>query len=315
MNSKETYSLASTIKLNNGISMPRIHLGVYMTSGNETSKAVTHALEAGYRGFDSAEWYANEREVGSAITSYLSSSANKDIRLRREDIWFTTKLKTNSSYDATRKAIKRSLQRSGLEYLDLYLLHSPYGGREKRRECWRAVEDAIEEGVVRCGGVSNFGVRHVSFPQYSPSCSITLQWIGGILTMILQLQELLDSKPRIVPAVNQIEVHPFNTQEAITSFCHEHNIVIEAYAPLARALRMRHPKIVELSKKYNCEPAQLLVRWSLQKGYVPLPKSVQKGRIVSNAKVEGFEIEEEDMKVLDGLDEHLVTDWDPTDAD
>jgi diketogulonate reductase-like aldo/keto reductase len=89
---------------------------------------------------------------------------NKDIRLRREDIWFTTKLKTNSSYDATRKAIKRSLQRSGLEYLDLYLLHSPYGGREKRRECWRAVEDAIEEGVVRCGGVSNFGVRHVSFP-------------------------------------------------------------------------------------------------------------------------------------------------------
>ncbi|KAE9375067.1 Aldo/keto reductase [Stipitochalara longipes BDJ] len=286
---KETYSLASTIKLNNGISMPRIHLGVYMTSGHETSSAVTHALEAGYRGFDSAEWYANEREVGSAITSYLTSSANKDIGLKREDVWFTTKLKTNSSYDATRKAIKRSLQRSGLEYLDLYLLHSPYGGKEKRRECWRAVADAIEEGVVRSGGVSNFGVRH--------------------------LQELLDSKPRIIPAVNQIEVHPFNTQEDITSFCHDHKIVIEAYAPLARALRMRHPKIVELSKKYKCEPAQLMVRWSLQKGYVPLPKSVQKGRIVSNAKVEGFEIEEEDMKVLDGLDEHLVTDWDPTDAD
>ena len=158
---KETYSLASTIKLNNGILMPRIHLGVYMTSGNETSRAVTHALEAGYRGFDSAEWYANEREVGSAITSYLSSSVNKN-GLRREDVWFTTKLKTNSSYDATKKAIKRSLQKSGLEYLDLYLLHSPYGGREKRRECWTAVEDAIEEGLVRCGGVSNFGVRHVS---------------------------------------------------------------------------------------------------------------------------------------------------------
>jgi diketogulonate reductase-like aldo/keto reductase len=136
-----------------------------------------------------------------------------------------------------------------------------------------------------------------------------------LLMIVLKLQELLDSKPRIVPAVNQIEVHPFNTRNDITSFCREHNIVVEAYAPLARALRMKHSKIVELSKKYKCEPAQLLVRWSLQKGYVPLPKSVKRERIVSNAKVEGFEIEEGDMKVLDGLDEYLVTDWDPTDAD
>jgi diketogulonate reductase-like aldo/keto reductase len=136
-----------------------------------------------------------------------------------------------------------------------------------------------------------------------------------LLTTILKLQELLDSKPRVIPTVNQIEVHPFNTRTDITSFCREHNIVVEAYAPLARALRMKHPKIVELSKKYKCEPAQLLVRWSLQKGYVPLPKSVKKERIISNANVEAFEIEEGDMKVLDGLDEYLVTDWDPTDAD
>lgn len=131
-----------------------------MTSGRETSRAVTHALEAGYRGFDSAEWYANEREVGDAILEYLS--ANKDGGVKREDIWFTTKLKTNSSYNATRKAITESIRKSGLGYLDLYLLHSPYGGKRKRLECWRAVEDAIEEGVVRAGGVSNFGVRHVS---------------------------------------------------------------------------------------------------------------------------------------------------------
>lgn len=162
MASSSNYSLASTIKLNNGLEMPRIHLGVYMTSGSETSRAVTHALSAGYRAFDSAEWYANEREVGSAINSYLSSSANDGIGLQRQEVWFTTKLKTNSSYDATTKAIKRSLERSKLAYLDLYLLHSPYGGKEKRLECWRAVEDAIEEGVVRAGGVSNFGVRHVS---------------------------------------------------------------------------------------------------------------------------------------------------------
>jgi diketogulonate reductase-like aldo/keto reductase len=114
--------------------------------------------------------------------------------------------------------------------------------------------------------------------------------------------------------VNQIEVHPFNTQPAIISFCQKHNIVIEAYAPLARAMRMRHPVIVELAGKYERSPAQLMVRWSLQHGYVPLPKSSSKERIVSNADVGGFEIGEEDMVTLDKLDERLVTDWDPTDA-
>ena len=114
---------------------------------------------------DSAEWYENEAEVGSSISAYLKAHGGK-----REDVWFTTKLKTNSSYDATRKAIKKSIQRSGLGYLDLYLLHSPYGGKEKRLECWKAVEDAIDEGEVRVGGVSNYGVKHVSTaPSISPS--------------------------------------------------------------------------------------------------------------------------------------------------
>lgn len=130
-----------------------------------------------------------------------------------------------------------------------------------------------------------------------------------------KLQELLDSKPRIIPAVNQIEVHPFNTRTDITSFCQSNEIVVEAYAPLARALRMKHPKIVALSEKYSCSPAQLLVKWSLQHGYVPLPKSVTKERIVSNGDVDGFEIDDQDLKEMDGLDEYLVTDWDPTDAD
>jgi diketogulonate reductase-like aldo/keto reductase len=130
-----------------------------------------------------------------------------------------------------------------------------------------------------------------------------------------QLQELLDTNPSIIPAVNQIEVHPFNTRTDITSFCKGKGIVVEAYAPLARAMRMKHPKIVELSKKYSCTPAQLMVRWSLQHGYVPLPKSVTMHRIAENGHIEGFEIEEDDMKAIDKLDEYLVTDWDPTDAD
>lgn len=166
MNSS-TYSLASTIKLNNGLHMPRIHLGVYLTSGKETESAVNHALDAGYRGFDSAEWYANEREVGRAIGNFLSK--HEDVR--RSDIWFTTKLKSNSSYDATRKAIRESLRKSGLDHIDLFLLHSPYGGKAKRLECWRAVEDAIDDGEVKAGGVSNFGIKHVcsSFFQKTPS--------------------------------------------------------------------------------------------------------------------------------------------------
>ncbi|KAF5871190.1 putative aldo-keto protein [Botrytis fragariae] len=278
-------SLSKTIALNNGVQMPRIHLGVYMTSGRETETAVSNALAAGYLAIDSAEWYANESQVGSAINKYLNANQN----VKREDLWFTTKLKTNTSYDATRKAVKDSLKRSGLDYIDLYLLHSPYGGKKRRLECWRAVEDAIADGEVRAGGVSNYGVKH--------------------------LQEILDSKPRMIPAVNQIEVHPFNTRTDITSFCQSNGIVVEAYAPLARALRMKHPKIVSLSKKYSCSPAQLLVKWSLQHGYVPLPKSVTKERIISNGDVDGFEIEDGDVKEMDGLDEYLVTDWDPTDAD
>ena len=146
--------------------MPRIHLGVYETSGNSTKKAVTYALEAGYRAIDSAEWYENEAEVGSAIKTFLSSNPKKG-DLKREDIWFTTKLRTNNSYDATRKEVKESLRKSGLGYLDLYLLHSPLGGKRRRLECWRAVEDAIEDGEVRCGGVSNFGVGHVCFRFFS----------------------------------------------------------------------------------------------------------------------------------------------------
>ena len=128
-----------------------------MTSGRETSSMVTHALSAGYRAVDSAEWYANEKEVGASILGFC-----KEKGLGREEVWFTTKLKDNRGYEETRRKIRESIGRSGLGYVDLYLLHSPYGGQQKRRECWRAVEDAISEGEVRVGGVSNFGVRHVS---------------------------------------------------------------------------------------------------------------------------------------------------------
>ncbi|KAI7568675.1 Aldo/keto reductase [Hortaea werneckii] len=279
------FSLATHVTLNNGLTMPQIQLGVYLMSSSEASQAVKYALDAGYRAIDSAQMYHNEREVGHAILDYL----NTHPELKREDIHYTTKLASNGTYDRARASIKKSVKECGLGYIDLFLLHSPYGGKQARLESWRAVEDAIRDGEVRSGGVSNFGEKHIT--------------------------ELLTSTPRIKPAVNQIELHPFNPHPALTALCTSHSIRLEAYAPLARALRMTHPTIVALSKKYACTPAQLLVRWSCQMGFVPLPKSVRRERIEENAMVSGFEIAEEDMRELGGLDEGLVTDWDPLDAD
>ena len=153
----QSYSLASRIKLNNGLTMPQIHLGVYLMSGSEASRAVGYALDAGYRAFDSAQMYHNERQVGRAILDYLKQHPE----LKREDIHYTSKLASNSNYDQARKSITQSVKECGLGYIDLFLLHSPYGGKQKRLESWRAVEDAINDGEVKIGGVSNFGEKHV----------------------------------------------------------------------------------------------------------------------------------------------------------
>jgi len=283
-----TYTLATRLTLANGKTIPQIQLGLYMMSGREVTKAVPWALAAGYRGFDCAQMYRNEREAGKAIRDFLASGENSQ-GLTREDIFYTTKLASNStSYDAVRKSIKQSVDVSGLGYVDLFLLHSPYGGKEARLTSWKAVEDAIDAGEVKMGGISNYGAAHI--------------------------EELMASKPRIAPVVNQIEVHPFNTQTHIRETCAKHNIAIEAYAPLARGMRMKHPKILELSKKYGCTPAQLFVRWSLDHNMITLPKSVRRDRLIENADVSGFEISKEDLAAMDALDEHLVTDWDPTEA-
>ena len=210
-------------------------------------------------------------------------------------------------YDATRRHIKQSAKELGLEGpIDLYLLHSPSGGRQKRILCWRAVEDAIAEGEVRCGAVINFGVNHVCLRIFNS------RTLSSILTRFEQLRALLNLNPKVIPAVNQIELHPFNTQNEIVNFCEEKGIVLQAYSPLVRGERAKHPKISELSEKYGCTCTQLLVRWSLQRGFVLLPKSVKRERIEQNADVGGFEIDEVDMKTLDELDEDLHTDWDPT---
>ena len=160
-----TFSLTSRKSLPNtaSLSIPHIHLGVYLTSGRETRQAVQHALEAGYRAFDSAQMYANEREVGSTILAYLKDHPE----LKREDIHYTSKLAENErSSEAVRESIRESVRECGLGYIDLFLLHSPYGGKEARLNSWRALEDAVLEGEVRIPGVSNYGEKHVSLESH-----------------------------------------------------------------------------------------------------------------------------------------------------
>lgn len=271
----------SFMKLNDGNSIPVLGLGVYQTPpGDVTYEAVKEALQAGYRHIDSAAFYGNEADVGRAV---------RDSGLPREDLFITTKLWSmdlrGDGYDYAIKKAENSLKQLGT-YIDLYLVHSPHHPKE-RLNIWRALEDLKQSGKVRSIGVSNYGIHH--------------------------LEELLNLKTtRVVPAVNQVELHPFLQREKLVEFCFSKGICVQAYSPLAKAKRMNHPTLLELERKYKKTPAQLMIRWGLQKGYVSLPKSQRAERIRENSSIFDFEISEEDMKVLDLLDIQLTTGWDPT---
>jgi diketogulonate reductase-like aldo/keto reductase len=312
---------------------------VYLTSGQETVQAVRWALDAGYRGFDSAQMYRHEREVGKSIMSWLSDETSSTEKLKCEDIFFTSKPASNTNYEAARKSITQSVPTCGLGYIDLFLLHSPYGGQNSRLASWKAVEDAIADGEVMVGGVSNYGVGRLeelraAKPRVTPVVNqyvyplrrdavtefrhavLSCSWpMCGHVLLISTQQFQIVITDWAANSCDRIEVHPLNTQTNITSFCKQNGILVEAYAPLARALRMKHPTIVSLSNMYLYTPAQLMIRWSLRHGYIPLPKSVTKGRIEPNREISPFEIDHVDMKTMDGPDEYLVADWDPVDVE
>ena len=266
-----------TMGLRDGDPIPVIGLGVYQTApGEETQRAVLDALAAGYRHIDTARIYDNEKDVGIAL---------KKSELSRQDFFVTTKVwNTDHGYDKTQKACDASLKKLGLEYVDLYLVHWPVA--KLRKDTWRAMIELKKAGKARAIGVSNYMVKH--------------------------LEELLETA--VVPEVNQIELHPFLYPKDVTDFCAEHDIVVEAYSPLTRGERIEHPAITKVAKKLGRTNAQVLVKWGLQHGWVSLPKSKRKERIVENAEVFDFEISSEDMRDLDALNEGLHTSWDPTEA-
>jgi diketogulonate reductase-like aldo/keto reductase len=267
-----------TVKLASGVDIPALGLGVYQLGpGEPTRAAVRHALEIGYRHVDTARIYGNEEDVGRALA---------ESGVPRGEVFVTTKLwNSDHGYAKTLRACDASLERLGLEYLDLYLIHWPVA--RLRDDTWRAMVDLRARGKVRAIGVSNYTVRH--------------------------LEELLAWSDD-VPDVNQIELHPFLFPRDIVDLCATKGIAVEAYSPLTRGHRLADPAIAAIASALGRTPAQILIRWGLQHGFVSLPKSARAARIEENVKVFDFEIPPEQMARLDALDEGLHTCWDPSDA-
>jgi methylglyoxal/glyoxal reductase len=271
------FTINSSIRLNNEVEMPRLGLGVYQSPpGRITQRVVRYALNIGYRHIDTAYIYGNESDVGKAV---LESG------ISREEVFVTTKLWNTDQvgYDYAIKACKQSLQRLGLKYIDLYLIHWPvHGGVNNNSiKIWKAMVHLLREGKARAIGVSNFSID--------------------------DLKQILNNSD-VLPAVNQVEFHPFLYQTDLLSFCERNSIQLEAYSPLTRGRRLNHPTIVNLAKKYdNKTPAQILIRWSLQHDLVVIPKSVHEERILENSQVFDFELKDEDMKHLDSLNENFQT--------
>ena len=261
--------------LNDGHKIPVVGLGTWKSEpGEATYKAVLDSINAGYRHIDTARAYDNETDVGRAV---------KDSDIARENLFITTKLwNKDQGYDTAIEACEKSLARLSCDYIDLYLIHWPLKG--KRNDSWKAFIELQQRGLCRSIGVSNFTVDH-----------------------LIELED----KFGIIPVANQVEFHPYHYQKELLEYCNSKNIVIEAYSPLVHAKRMDEPRLVSISEEMGKTPAQILIRWAMQRGMVVLPKSVNQGRIVENFSVFDFEISDSLMKRLDDLDETFVTCWDP----
>ncbi|KAI5787728.1 NADP-dependent oxidoreductase domain-containing protein [Peziza echinospora] len=296
-------SLHTTVKLASGFEMPHIGLGVYQVHTSEIPLAISTALTHGYRHIDTATAYRNESACVTAMLSPFPSSPSPSSPshppLPRSALFYTTKLPPKfRGYEQTYNSISATINENpGLEgYIDLYLIHAPYGGAHNRLEQWRAMRDSVREGKIRSIGVSNYSVAHLeelsSWIAAQPGDS------GGVIS------------------VGQWEVHPWLPRHDILEYCHTHNIAVQAYSPLVRGTRFGpQAKGVEglnkLAEKYGKTPAQILIRWSLQMGLTPLPKSVHPARIAENIAVFGWELEEDEVLGLDTGGYEPCT-WDPS---
>ncbi|XP_011314060.1 aldose reductase [Fopius arisanus] len=287
------------IKFNNGNEAPIFGLGTWKSKPGEVTEAVKYAIEIGYRHIDGAHVYENEKEVGAGIKAKID-----DGTVKREDLFIVSKVWcTYHKSDSVEKALKRTLSDLGLEYLDLYLIHWPFGFEEDGAlfptnsdqsfklsdvdylETWKGMENVLQKGLTKNIGVSNFNSE--------------------------QIERLLKNC-KVKPVTNQIEVHPYLTQKELSKFCNDRGITITAYSPLGSPDRpwakpddpklLDDAKLVEMSKKYNKTPAQVVIRYQLDRGNLVIPKSVTKARILENSQVFDFKLSPEDIAYIDSFD-------------
>lgn len=259
-------AIASTVDLGHGVHMPMLGMGTYKSRpGHEVRHSVEFALEHGYRGVDTASMYDNEEGVGEAVRSS---------GLAREDVFVITKVwNDEQGYESTRAALDRSLTRLGFDHVDLYLVHWPQ--REHTEGTWRAMEELLAEGKTRAIGVCNHLQHH--------------------LDRLLAIAE-------VPPAVDQVEFHPWLQQPGLQAFLAEHDITLQAWAPVMRGRAHEEPALVEIGERHGVSPSQVAIRWILEQGYSAIPKTVHDERILENADVFGFALSEEEMARIAAAD-------------
>ncbi|MGE7981638.1 aldo/keto reductase [Solibacillus sp. NPDC093137] len=261
-------SLQDTIKLNNEVKMPAMGLGVFQVENDTTVEIVKNAIELGYRSIDTAAIYGNEAGVGEGIKLALASTG-----LNREDLFITSKVwNAGLNYEETVSAYEESLEKLGLDYLDLYLIHWP--GKNKFAESWSALEDLYIKGKIRAIGVCNFNISH--------------------------LQDLMKNA-RVTPVINQVEFHPRLQQQSLRAFCKEHNIQLEAWAPLMQGGLLEDPTIAKIAEKYGKSNSQVILRWDIQNRVITIPKSVRKERMAQNADIFDFSLTDEEMQIINAM--------------
>ncbi|MCX5416220.1 aldo/keto reductase [Streptomyces sp. NBC_00059] len=269
-------STVPTVTLNNGVAIPQLGFGVFQVPDDETAAAVSSALDAGYRSIDTAAVYGNEAGVGRALA---------ESGLAREELFITTKLwNADQGYDATLTAFDASLAKLGLDHVDLYLIHWPTPERDLYVDTWRALEKLLADGRIRAAGVSNFQPAHL---------------------------RRLREESSLVPAVNQIELHPGLQQSELRAVHAEYGIATEAWSPLAQGTLLEDPVLLSVAERHGTTPAQVVLRWHLQLGNIVIPKSVTPARIRQNIDVLGFELPDADMDAIAGLDRGMRIGPDP----
>ncbi len=272
-------NLQSTTTLANGIKMPWLGLGVYkVEDGQEVVDSVKYAIKAGYKSIDTAKIYENEEGVGQAI---------KESGVSREELFVTSKVwNADQGYDTTLQAFETSLNKLGLEYLDLYLIHWPVEGKYK--DTWKALEKLYKDGKIRAIGVSNFQVHH--------------------------LEDLI-ADAEVKPMVNQIEFHPLLTQTEVREYCKQQGIQVEAWSPLAQGELLDNEVLTQIAEKHGKSTAQVILRWDLQNEVVTIPKSTKEHRIIQNADVFDFELNAEEVEKINALNQNHRVGPDPDNFD